>query len=95
MWGDNYHATWVEDGPYLWWCRCYIELNMVRCGVVMHPRDWPWAGYHEIPGHRQRYPSQPVVLATEQNTKQKQFAVPPKSISPRPRSELRNETLGA
>jgi REP element-mobilizing transposase RayT len=37
FWGDNYHATLVEDGPYLWRCVCYIELNMVRCGVVAHP----------------------------------------------------------
>ena len=28
---------------------------MVRCGVVAHPRDWPWVGYHEIIGQRQRY----------------------------------------
>ena len=34
FWGDNYHATLVEDGDYLWQCLCYIELNMVRCGVV-------------------------------------------------------------
>src|SRR5206468_4685858 len=34
FWGDNYHATLVEDGEYLWQCLCYIELNMVRCGVV-------------------------------------------------------------
>ena len=28
---------------------------MVRCGVVEHPRDWAWVGYHEIMGIRQRY----------------------------------------
>lgn len=50
FWGDNYHATLVQDGKYLWECLCYIELNMVRCGVVMHPRDWRWVGYHEIMG---------------------------------------------
>jgi putative transposase len=54
-WGDNYHATLVEEGQYLWRCLCYIELNMVRCGVVAHPCDWPWVGYHEIMGQRQRY----------------------------------------
>jgi len=37
----------VEDGEYLWQCLCYIELNMVRCGVVEHPRDWAWVGYHD------------------------------------------------
>ena len=28
---------------------------MARCGVVEHPRDWAWVGYHEIMGIRQRY----------------------------------------
>jgi putative transposase len=54
-WGDNFHATLVEDGSYLWRCLCYIELNMVRCGVVSHPREWDWVGYHEIMGLRRRY----------------------------------------
>ena len=55
FWGDNFHATLVEEGRYLWRCLCYIELNMVRCGVVKHPREWEWVGYHEILGHRRRY----------------------------------------
>jgi putative transposase len=55
FWGDNYHATLVEDGLYLWRCLCYIELNMVRCGVVRHPQEWLWNGYAEIMGQRQRY----------------------------------------
>jgi len=55
FWGDNFHATLVEAGQYLWRCLCYIELNMVRCGVVGHPREWPWVGYHEIMGNRRRY----------------------------------------
>jgi len=55
FWGDNFHATLVEEGQYLWRCLCYIELNMVRCRKVAHPRDWPWLGYHEIMGQRQRY----------------------------------------
>jgi putative transposase len=55
FWGDPYHATVVEAGDYMWRCLCYIELNMVRCGVVKHPQDWQWVGYHEIMGARQRY----------------------------------------
>jgi putative transposase len=55
FWGDNYHATLVEEGRYLWECLCYVELNMVRCGVVAHPREWEWVGYHEIMGERKRY----------------------------------------
>ena len=55
FWGDNFHATLVEEGTYLWRCLCYIELTMVRCGQVAHPREWAWLGYHEIMGQRQRY----------------------------------------
>src|SRR5437016_11903722 len=29
-------------------CLCYIELNMVRCGVVKHPRDWAWVDMHNF-----------------------------------------------
>jgi hypothetical protein len=42
LWGDNFHATMVEDGRYLWRSLYDIELNMVRCGVVDHPRDCAW-----------------------------------------------------
>lgn len=55
FWGDNFHATLVESGRYLWECLCYVELNMNRCGVVAHPREWDWVGYHEIMGLRRRY----------------------------------------
>ncbi len=54
VWGDNFHATLVEGGGYLWRCLCYIELNMVRAGAVNHPREWEWVGYHEIMGERKR-----------------------------------------
>jgi putative transposase len=33
----------------------YIALNMRRCGVVSHPREWPWCGYPELTGRRWRY----------------------------------------
>lgn len=55
FWNDRYHSTVIEDGSHLWNCMIYIDLNMVRAGVVGHPRDWPWCGYQEIMGLRQRY----------------------------------------
>jgi len=55
FWGDNFHAVLVEGGDYLAHCLVYVELNMVRCGVVDHPQEWAWVGYHEIMGKRQRY----------------------------------------
>lgn len=33
----------------------YIDLNMVRAGVVKHPSEWPDCGYHEITRPRLRY----------------------------------------
>lgn len=47
-WEDRYHATAVESGDHLVKCLVYIDLNMVRAGVVKHPGDWPHSGYNEI-----------------------------------------------
>ncbi len=33
----------------------YIDLNMVRAGVVQHPEEWRWCGFDELTGRRQRY----------------------------------------
>ena len=54
-WGDRYHATLVEGDAYLWRCLKYVDLNMVRAGVVRHPEVWVWCGYREVMGKRQRY----------------------------------------
>lgn len=51
----DYHATLAESAASLWRCLVYSELNMVRCGVVGHPRQWPWVGSHESMGTRSRY----------------------------------------
>jgi putative transposase len=45
----------VESGEHLARCVAYVDLNMVRAGVVAHPREWTASGYHEIQGLRQRY----------------------------------------
>jgi putative transposase len=55
FWGDRYHATMIDSGDYLWKCLLYIDLNMVRAGVVGHPREWEWTAYHELMGTRKRY----------------------------------------
>jgi putative transposase len=55
FWADRYHCTRVEGGEYLWGCMIYIELNMVRAGVVKHPAQWPWCSYQEWSGLRRRY----------------------------------------
>jgi putative transposase len=48
FWEDRYHATAVETGDHLLQCLVYIDLNMVRTGVVKHPAEWPYCGYNEI-----------------------------------------------
>ena len=40
FWEDRYHATAVDTGYYLSRCMVYIDLNMVRAGVVSSPEDW-------------------------------------------------------
>ena len=55
FWEDRYHATVVETGNHLLRCLAYIDLNMVRTGVVRHPDQWEYGGYHEIQNPKQRY----------------------------------------
>jgi len=55
FWEGRYHSTLIDGGEHLWRCMSYIELNMVRAGVVSHPRLWPWCSYQEWLGQRQRY----------------------------------------
>jgi len=54
-WEDRYHATAVETGEHLAKCLVYIDLNMVRAGVVKHPGEWNHSGYNEIQQPLQRY----------------------------------------
>ncbi len=55
MWQHPYQCTIVEDGARLINCLACIDMNMVRAGVVLHPREWKWCGYDELVGSRRRY----------------------------------------
>ncbi len=55
FWDDRYHATAIETGEHLFRCIAYIDLNMVRNGVVAHPSLWEHGGYNEIQDPRERY----------------------------------------
>ena len=55
FWEDRYHATAVETGVHLLRCIVYVDLNMVRAGVVAHPQQWQHGGYREIQAPRRRY----------------------------------------
>lgn len=55
FWEDRYHAVAVETDEHLIRCLVYIDLNMVRAGVVRHPSEWPHGGYCEILNPPRRY----------------------------------------
>jgi putative transposase len=55
VWEHPYQCTMVEDGQHLLNCLRYVDMNMVRAGVVNHPQDWRWCGYDELTGQRKRY----------------------------------------
>jgi REP element-mobilizing transposase RayT len=55
FWEDRYHATAVEDNEHLHRCITYIDLNMVRAGVISHPAQWAHGGYIEIQTPPKRY----------------------------------------
>lgn len=54
FWEDRYHATAIEAETHLLRCLVYIDLNMVRAGVVTHPSEWPLSGYCEIQSPRRK-----------------------------------------
>ncbi|MFW6132058.1 MAG: transposase [Candidatus Aminicenantaceae bacterium] len=55
FWEDRYHATAVETDDHLVQCMIYIDMNMVRAGVVKHPAEWPYCGYQELTSKKIRY----------------------------------------
>ena len=55
FWEDRYHATAIQTGDHLARCIVYIDLNMVRAGVVKHPSEWACSGYAEIQKAPERY----------------------------------------
>jgi putative transposase len=44
FWEDRYHDTAIETDAHLRYCIVFIDLNMVRAGVVNHPLKWCTAG---------------------------------------------------
>jgi putative transposase len=55
FWEDRYHATAIETNEHLFRCIAYIDLNMVRAGVIKHPSEWPFSAYNEIQNPPKRY----------------------------------------
>lgn len=55
FWEGRYFATAVATDRHLIQCLTYIDLNMVRAGVVSHPEQWRVSGYREIQSPPNRY----------------------------------------
>lgn len=55
VWEHPYQCTMIEDGQHLLNCLRYVDMNMVRCGVVKHPEKWRWCSCDELTGTRKRY----------------------------------------
>ena len=55
FWEARYHATAIQAGDYLHQCVAYIDLNMMRAGVVKRPRERENSGYREIQKPPSRY----------------------------------------
>ena len=58
------HVRWKSNlsvggreflGPFHSSCLAYMDLNMVRAGVVAHSEEWPECGYVEIQHPKARY----------------------------------------
>jgi putative transposase len=55
FWEDRYHATAIASDEHFLRCLVYIDMNMVRAGVVQHPGEWAHGGYREIQQPPKRY----------------------------------------
>ena len=55
FWSNRFHAAWVQSGVHLRRCLFYIDMNMVRAGVVDHPLKWRHSSTYELASSRQRY----------------------------------------
>jgi len=45
VWGGRYRSTVVDAESYLLRCMVYVEMNPVRAGIVVHPREYPWSSF--------------------------------------------------
>jgi len=54
FWHGRFHPTLVQSGSHLSRCLFYLDMNMVRAGVVDHPFEWRHGGARELSGQRQR-----------------------------------------
>ncbi|HEY5622866.1 MAG TPA: transposase [Gammaproteobacteria bacterium] len=47
LWEGRFRSSLVDSERYCLACYRYIELNPVRAGIVVDPRDYAWSSIHE------------------------------------------------
>ncbi len=47
FWAAEFQSTAIQTDAHLARCVTYMDLNMVRAGVVDHPEKWRCGGYYE------------------------------------------------
>ena len=52
LWEGRYKSTLIQTERYLLACMAYMDLNPVRAGMVVSPRDYPWSSYGHYCGQR-------------------------------------------
>jgi putative transposase len=45
LWEGRFWSCLIDSEHHLFACSRYVELNPVRAGMVLHPRDYPWSSY--------------------------------------------------
>jgi putative transposase len=45
LWEGRFRSCVAESARYVLACYRYIELNPVRAGIVVHPRDYAWSSH--------------------------------------------------
>jgi putative transposase len=86
FWEDRYHATAIESGVQLARCLTYIDMNMVRAGVIKHPGEWPFCGYHEL---AQELATQRDQDRAHEHERERAHGLTRKPTPPRPRCRTR------
>ena len=44
---DQFKAVLIEGNPQLMWVSSYIHTNVVKDGLVKHPKDYKWSSYND------------------------------------------------
>lgn len=52
LWEGRYKSTLIQAERYLLACMAYIDLNPVRAGMVVQPRDYSWSSHGHYIGLR-------------------------------------------